>query len=124
MRTQCREDGSERVRRVGIIDDDPPAVLSFGNELQSTGDAGQMSKRLDGRCRRAPGCCNKTQRSQRIHRLEGAREWQYQPTSMTKNIEEQSLALAFRLARDKAEISDGVGAIRENRMARFAAYCG
>jgi hypothetical protein len=73
---------------VGIIDDNSPAVLSLGDELQSTGDARQMNKSLDGRRGLTARCDNKTERCQRIHRLEGACEGQYQPVAMTKNIKE------------------------------------
>jgi len=124
MRTQCREDSSERIRRVGIIDDDSPAPLALGDELQPTGDAGQMSESLGGDRLRAASRDNKTERRQRVHRLESTREGQYQPAAMPKNIDEQNLTVAFWLAREKAEIRRGVSAVGENRMARFAAHGG
>ena len=51
MRAQCRQHGRERVRRVRVVDDDRPAALALGDELQPTGDTVQMSESL-GRDRR------------------------------------------------------------------------
>ena len=44
MRAQRRKNRRERIRRMGVIDDDSAATLIRGDELQPAGDLGQTSE--------------------------------------------------------------------------------
>src|SRR5206468_3931995 len=64
------------------------------------------------------------ERRQCVHRLECPSKRQHELAALSKEIEEQSLAAALRLATQKAQISGWVAPVGEDRMTRRTAERG
>ena len=76
----------ERIGGMGVIDDDRPAGLALGDELQAARNPGQPARAAIARFRRNTGRDRQPERRKRVHRLEAAEQRQDRLVPPPENI--------------------------------------